>query len=131
MLLCELQTPAEVVALEQQLDTLMQSVGLDVKFTRHFIERLLGREQKITSNEVIEAFSKLKKKYKKRLLSAKHRPGYEAILKDFDNDLNVVFGIHPGTNGPELVNITIKKKDPKAFVANVRGGEELKVGRSH
>lgn len=128
MKLWELQSPAEVNALEQQLDQLMRPVGLDVEFSRHFIERLLGRGQPITVPEVIDAFSKLKKKYKNKLLRAKNSPGYEAILKDFDNDLNIVFGIQPGQDIPQLTNVTIMKKDPDSFVANVRGGEELKVG---
>lgn len=129
MKLYELQTPAEVNALEQQLDHLMSTVGLDVEFSRHFIERLLGREQPVTVPEVVDAFNKLKKKYKRKLLSAKKKPGYEAVLKDFDNDLNIVFGIKAGAPTPQLVNITIMKKQPDTFKANVRGGEELKVGR--
>jgi hypothetical protein len=123
MKLFELQSPAEVVELERQLDALMRPVGLDVEFSRHFVERLLGRETRVTIEEVVEAFQKLKAKYKKRLLSAKKKPNYEAVLKDFSNDLNIVFGIRGG----ELVNITIKQKDPNRFHINIQGGEELKV----
>lgn len=123
MKLVELQTPDEVRELEAQLDALMRTVGLDVEFSRHFIERLLGREQHVTQEEVINAFAKLKNKYKKRLLSAKKKPGYEAVLKDFSNDLNIVFGIRGG----ELINITIKQKDPATFRLNKQGGDELRV----
>lgn len=130
MNLFELQTPTEIQTLEQHLDQLMAPVGLDVEFSRHFVERLLGREQRVTVEEIIDAFTKLKQKYKQRLKSAKNKPGYEAILKDFDSDLNIVFGIRADEPIPDLVNITIKKKDPSAFVPNVQGGEELKVGRS-
>jgi hypothetical protein len=123
MKLFELQTPDEVRELERQLDSLMRSVGLDVEFSRHFVERLLGREQRVTIEEVVGAFNKLKRKYKRRLLSAKKAPDYEAVLKDFSNDLNIVFGIR----GNELVNVTIKKKDPAAFHINNKGGDELRV----
>lgn len=123
MKLFELQSPDEVRELEAQLDALMRTVGLDVEFSRHFIERLLGREQRVTQEEVINAFAKLKSKYKKRLLSAKKKPGYEAVLKDFSNDLNIVFGIRGG----ELMNITIKQKDPASFRLNKQGGDELRV----
>jgi hypothetical protein len=123
MRLIELQTPDEVRELERQLDSLMRSVGLDVEFSRHFVERLLGREQRVTIEEVVGAFNKLKRKYKQRLLSAKKTPDYEAVLKDFSNDLNIVFGIR----GNELVNVTIKKKDPASFHVNTKGGEELRV----
>ena len=67
MKLYELQSPAEVVFLEQELDALMRSVGLDVTFSKHFVERLLGREQPVTVPEIVDAFSKLKKKYKQKI----------------------------------------------------------------
>lgn len=123
MKLYELKSPAEVVELEKQLDRLMRSVGLDVEFSRHFIERILGREKSVTIDEVVTAFEKLKAKYKKRLISAKKKPDYEAVLKDFGNELNIVFGI----DGPEMKAITIKQKNPNEFHINKQGGEELKV----
>ena len=129
MKLFELQSPIEVKELENQLDALMRSVGLDVVFTSHFIERMLGRDRAVTKEEIVGAFQKLKAKYKQRLLSAKKHPGYEAILKDFDSDLNVVFVIEPGDPTPELVNITMMQKDPNKFRTNMSGGDELKVGR--
>lgn len=129
MRLYELRTPAEVQALEQQLDHLMAPVGLDVEFSKHFIERLLGREQPVTVAEVVSSFDKLKKKYKQKLKGAKKKPGYEATLKDFDNDLNIVFGIQPGEPTPQLINITLMRKDPATFKTSHFGSEELKVGR--
>lgn len=123
MKLFELQSPEELVELEAQLDALMRPVGLDVEFSQHFIERLLGRERRVTKDEIIQSFAKLKNKYKNRLLAAKKKPNYEAVLKDFGTDLNVVFGIRGG----ELVNVTIKRKDPNTFHINTKGGEELKV----
>ena len=123
MKLFELQVQDEVIELERQLDNLMRPVGLDVEFSRHFIERILGRERRVTIEEVVAAFAKLKAKFKRRLLSAKKKPGYEAVLKDFGSALNIVFGIRGG----ELTNITIKRKDPNSFHTNTQGGEELKV----
>jgi len=125
MKLMELQTPQEVNELERALDNMFRTLGLDVKFTKHFIERLLGREKKVTVEEIVAAFADLKKKYKQRLLSAKKKGGYEAILKDFSHDLNIAFGI----SGGKLTNITIKQKDPATFHLNTKGGEELVVGR--
>lgn len=123
MKLCELTSPVEVVELERQLDNMFKTLGLDVEFSQHFVERLLGRERRVTIQDITSAFQRMKQKYKQRLLSAKKKGGYEAILKDFSNDLNIVFGI----KGNELVNVTIKQKDPSQFVANVKGGEELRV----
>jgi len=93
--------------LEVELDDLMRPVGLDVEFTRHFAERLLGREKAVTIDEIKTAFAKLKKKYKKRLLAAKRDPeSSRALLRDLSADLNIVFAIQ----GDELTNITIMRK---------------------
>jgi len=132
MKLYELQSPAELQALEAQLDAMMRPVGLDVEFSRHFIERLLGRDRSITAAEIIDAFAKLKRKYKNKLLKYKKMPGQRAILKDFDNDLNIIFGVtDQGGELPDLVNITIMRKDPNEFRTDTPSGagEELKVGR--
>ena len=123
MKLYELKSPEELTTLEQYLDQLMRPVGLNVEFTRHFIERLLGRESGVTVPEIINAFAKLKNKYKKRLISAKKKPDYEAVLKDFDRELNIVFGI----DGNELNNITIMRKPPREFKTNNFRSEVLKV----
>jgi hypothetical protein len=123
MKLTELQSPAEVNQMEQYLDKMFMTLGLDVEFVPHFVERILGRERKVTVDEVVSAFGKLKNKYKRKLLTAKKKPNYQAILKDFEQDLNIVFKIQ----GAELTGITIKRKDPAAFHVNARGGEELKV----
>lgn len=123
MKLFELQTPNEIRELEMHLDALMRPVGLDVEFSQHFVERLLGRERRVTIPEIVDAFNKLKRKYKNRLLSAKKVPDYEAVLKDFSNELNIVFGIR----GNELTNVTIKRKDPASFHINTKGGDELRV----
>ena len=123
MKLFELQAPEEVRELDRQLDSLMYPVGLDVQFTNHFIERLLGRERRVTIEEIVVTFEKLKRRYKKRLLAAKKMGKYDAVLKDLSNDLNIAFTIE----GKDLVNLTIKRKDPSAFRLNRRGGEELRV----
>lgn len=132
MKLLELQSPAELRALEAHLDDLMRPVGLDVEFSKHFVERLLGRDRSITGAEIIDSFTKLKQKYKQKLKSYKRKPGQRAILKDFDHDLNVIFGVtHKGGDLPDLVNITIMRKDPDEFRTDTPSGsgEELKVGR--
>lgn len=128
MKLLELKTTKEVHQLEYQLDTMFKTLGLDVEFTRHFIERLLGREKSVTVEDVVNSFKQLKTKYKSRLLKAKKEKNYEAVLRDFDRDLNIVFSIKPTKQGHELLNITIKQKDPSSFVTNQKGGENLRVG---
>lgn len=123
MKLFELQSPAEVQELENLLDDLMRPVGLDVEFSRHFIERLLARESKVTIDEIRSSFAKLKQRYKKRLLHAKKVKGYQAVLKDFSNELNIVFAI----KGGEMTNITMMRKNPRNFLSSNFGSEDLEV----
>jgi hypothetical protein len=129
MRLFELQSTAELTELEQQLDKMFASLGLDVEFSRHFKERLLGRERNVSVEEIIHSFDQLKSKYKSRLLKAKRQNRYSAVLRDFDQDLNIVFGIQQQADGDhELVNITIRKKDPSTFVTSQAGGDNLRIG---
>jgi len=128
MKLFELTSTAEVNELERHLDKMMATLGLDVEFTRHFVERVLGRERSVSVEDITQSFIQLKRKYKSRLLKAKKQPNYSAVLRDFDQDLNIVFGIKPVKNGHELVNITIKQKDPSTFITSQDGGDDLKVG---
>lgn len=111
MKLMELTSKAEVIDLDKRLDKMFMSLGLNVEFSRHFVDRLLGREKRITEEELLSSFLKLKKKWKKKLLKAKKEGNFKAVLKDFDNDVNVVFAI----KNDELNNITVMKKDPTVF----------------
>jgi len=129
MKIFELKSTAEVQQLETSLDNIMRPVGLDVEFTQHFIERLMGRDKMVSADQIAGAFMKLKQKYKRKLLSAKKKADYTAVLKDFDSDLNVVFAIQPGPDGPELVNITMMKKPVDQFRSTNFDSEDLKVGR--
>lgn len=125
MKLFELKSTAEVVELERQLDDLMRPVGLDVTFSRHFVERLLGREKPVTIDEVRAAFEKLKRKFKNRLLRAKKEPSnVRRVLQDFDTNLNILFAVVPDPQGGfDLANITIKRKDPSDFRTNTPSGD--------
>ena len=120
----ELKSSAEVQELESQLDKMFSTLGMDVEFTKHFVERLLGREKNITVGEIVAAFNKLKKKYKGKLLKAKKQNMGPGALQDFDSDLNVLFAIQPdkANNEYDLVNITVKQKDPDEFHTTTPSG---------
>lgn len=127
--LIELQSPNEVRMLDQELDKLFKNLGLNVRFSKHFIDRLLGREKKVTGEEVYQTFAKLKEKYGSKLRDAKKTGDYKAVLKDFSNSLNIVFSID---NPEQLDAITIMQKDPSQFrtnTLNVQGAQELRVGK--
>jgi hypothetical protein len=112
----ELQGNAEVIELEARLDKMFSTLGLDVEFSRHFIDRILGRDESVTIETVTASFEKMKKKYKKKLLSAKKQDNWKAILKDFTEELNVVFVVE----GDELKAITIMNVDPDKFYGNAK-----------
>ena len=121
----ELKTQGEITELEQQLDRMFASLGLDVEFSRHFVERLLGRERKITADEIQSAFEKLKRKYKSKLLKAKKTDAGPGALQDFDSDLNILFAIDPKKDEhgkQDLINITAKHKDPDQFHTSTPSG---------
>jgi len=120
----EVSTQGGITELERQLDKMFMPLGLDVEFSRHFIERLLGREREITVGEVVAGFQKLKSKYKRQLLKAKKTDAGPGALQDFDSDLNVLFAIQPDkkNNEYDLVNITVKRKDPDEFHTDTPSG---------
>jgi len=128
----EVQSQGEIRGLEAELDNMFKTLGLDVEFTSHFVERLLGREKQVTYNEILAAFAKLKKKYKRQLLKAKKIDMGPAALQDLDSDLNVLFAIQPDkkNNEYDLVNITVKRKDPEKFHTDTPSGNAtpFKVG---
>lgn len=130
MKLYELQAQSEVHALESKLDALMAELDIDVSFSRHFVERLLGREQQVSQEEIVASFDKLKSKYKNKLEVAKGKGNYKALLKDLDQELNIAFALRPPRHENELAdlkNITImRKRDFRTD--NEPGSEVLSVG---
>jgi hypothetical protein len=53
-------TPAQLNALEKALDALFKSLGIDVEFTRHFIDRVNDErnQEQITMPELVNMFKK-------------------------------------------------------------------------
>ncbi len=122
--LLELQSNSEINSVEQHLDNMFADMGIDVEFTYHFKERLLGREQSITPEEIEHAFAKLKELHGQKLMDAKGTNGYKAIIKDFQNSLNIVFNLQNDT----LTNITVMRKPPNKFSSSdFPGSNDLKV----
>ncbi len=123
-ILLELSNSGEVNALENQLDKLFADMGIDVEFSRHFTERLLGREQSVTQEEIEHAFAKLKQMHGDKLAQAKEGDNYVAVIKDFQNSLNIVFDLE----GDTLTNVTVMRKPPNKFSSSdYPGVKELKV----
>jgi len=100
--------------LEKYADRLFASVGIDVEFTRHFLDRVndLRNTRQITSSELTRLFKQSFKKYGKTI--AKLGPDAEAVINDMRTDINMPFVLNLKGGQLELVAKTVmRKKDFK------------------
>jgi hypothetical protein len=95
---------------EKFADRLFAKIGIDVSFTRHFIERMNdernGRE--VSSAELVRIFKKEYEKYGKDVETLDDN--MEAVFMDLSSDLNLPFVIRDRRNGKELIAKTIMRK---------------------
>lgn len=118
---------------EYVIEWLFKDLNLDVVWSKHFVQRVTGREQDVQKAELIDAFKKLKDKYGSRLVQAqRNHEHFVAVLKDMATELNIPFAVHFDKNDPRkhkymLYGITIMRKSPEKFVTNMSGGQDLPV----
>lgn len=91
-------TRTQLQRIEQYADRLFKSFGIDINFqsqakSTHFWQRLNDPRngKPITTDELRQIFKKASSKYGDKL--AKVKPGYEAVLKDMESDINLPFMI--------------------------------------
>ena len=84
-------TKSDLDGVEKYADRLYKSVGIDVEFTRHFLDRVNDARNKkqITVAELIRLFKQSYKKYGKKI--AKLGPDAEAVINDMQTDVNMPF----------------------------------------
>jgi hypothetical protein len=101
--------------IEKYADKLFAAVGIDVEFTRHFLDRVNDdrNEKPINTAELIRLFRLTYKKYGKKI--AKMNPDAEAVIHDMETDVNMPFVLNLDKNGMlDLVAKTVmRKKDFK------------------
>lgn len=130
----------EAKRVEQYLDRMFKNLGLDVEFSKHFLDRVVdeddyrrdgyssARDSDVSKEELIDAFTHLKQKYGRKLYMARKNPReFSAILKDVSTDLNIPFTIDYDKvekKMHELRAITAMRK--KHFVSN-QGEPTLRV----
>ena len=105
-------TPGELNALERVVDKAFSQVGIDVEFTRHFLDRANDSRngEPITVQELARLFSKEIRRWGKPI--AQMGPDTEAVMKDLESDINIPFALR--WNGKELEMIAktvMRKKD--------------------
>ena len=88
--------------LESYLDQMFASLGIDVEFTRHFLDRVNDErnKQQITLKELAILVKDAYTKYGKRI--AQMGPDSEAVIKDMRNDVNLPFVLNWDNTNQEL-----------------------------
>lgn len=105
-------TQAQLNVLEGYLDKLFSSIGIDVEFTRHFLDRVNDARNKtpITIKELAILFKDTYTKYGKKI--AQMGPDAQAVIKDMRSDINVPFVLNwdNGAKELDLVAKTVMRK---------------------
>lgn len=108
---------SEVPVVQQELIRMFSDVGILIKFTSHFEDRITDgtdRGDNISKKELLDLFNRLKKN-KETLDNAKGKKVIEGVIRDHLNSLNVPFalGFNRNTGKFILTLITAMKKDKK------------------
>lgn len=117
--------------LERYLDKVWKDVGIDIDFTRHFLDRVNDSRngRQITTCELQDLFKKSYEKYADMI--AKHKGGnWEAVLNSMKTQINVPFALEWNRRDRvlELIAKTVMRKknfmtpDKKLTVENVGFG---------
>ena len=86
------------------------SLGIDVEFTRHFLDRVNDARNKkqITPSELTRLFKQSHKKFGKTI--AQLGPDAEAVINDMETDINMPFVLNLKGGELELVAKTVMRK---------------------
>lgn len=105
-------TPDLLKKLELYLDKMFSSLGMDVEFTRHFLDRANDERngKPITIQELAKLFRDTYVKWGKKI--ARLGPDAQAVIKDMSTDINVPFVLNwdNRTQELDLVAKTVMRK---------------------
>ena len=105
-------TITQLNALEKVLDQVFAKLGIDVEFTRHFLDRVNDERniKQITIKELGNLFAKEFRKWGKPI--AQMGPDAEAVMKDLSSDINLPFALNWNKQSGmlELVAKTVMRK---------------------
>ena len=107
-------TSKDLDTVEKYADKLYKSLGVDIAFTRHFLDRVNDTRnvKQITVAELIRLFKQSYKKYGKQI--PKLGNDAQAVLNDIKTDINMPFVLKWDGKKFELIAKTImRKKDFK------------------
>ena len=103
-------TKKDLDTVEKYADKLYKSVGIDVEFTKHFLDRVNDARNKkqITVAELIRMFKQSRKMHGKKI--AQLGPDAEAVLNDMQTDVNMPFVLKWDGKELDLVAKTVMRK---------------------
>ena len=103
-------TKSDLDGVEKYADRLYKSLGIDVEFTRHFLDRVndVRNKKQITVAELIRMFKQSYKKHGKKI--AQLGPDAEAVLNDMQTDVNMPFVLKWDGKELDLVAKTVMRK---------------------
>ena len=109
--LLEFVSKKDLDQVEKYADRLFAAVGIDVEFTRHFLDRVNDTRNKkpISTAELIRLFRLSYKKYGKKIpqMGAKA----QAVIHDMETDINMPFVLNIDRSGMlDLVAKTVMRK---------------------
>ena len=98
----------ELDQVEKYADKLFAAVGLDIAFTKHFVDRLNDprNSPEIKVAELQRFFKKIQRNKGKNI---KNNPDVEVVLKDLKTNLNLPVVIKKKGTGFEVLNKTIMR----------------------
>ena len=109
-------TSSDLEALETFADRIFGKVGIDVEFTRHFLDRVndTRNRKQITASELTRLFKQEYKRWGQPI--AQMGPDAEAVMKDLSTDINMPFALVWDKENEELdliVKTVMRKPDFK------------------
>ena len=95
-------TSSDLEALETFADRIFGKVGIDVEFTRHFLDRVNDERngKQITASELTRLFKQEYKRWGQPI--AQMGPDQEAVMKDLVTDINMPFALRWDRENEEL-----------------------------
>jgi hypothetical protein len=103
-------TQAQLDALEKVADRLFAKLGIDIEFTRHFVDRVNDERNRtqITIRELGQIFAKEYQRWGRTI--SKMPINTQAVMKDLSSALNIPFVLNKDGEGKELVAKTVMRK---------------------
>lgn len=111
-------TQSQLKYLENELDNLFATIGIDIEFTRHFFERVNDERNKrdITVDELRMIFKEIYAEYKNKL--KKFGDGFEGVFKNPPTAINIPFVLNWDAENEELDLVTKTVMRKKNFLSD-------------